>query len=69
MRRKREDYFTAGVRLVWEVDPNARTVHVYTAPDPAAAVLTEADTLDGGGVLIGFRLSLSVLFAELDRQG
>jgi Uma2 family endonuclease len=69
MRRKREDYFAAGVRLVWEVDPNARTVHVYTAPDPAAAVLTEADTLDGGAVLIGFRLPLSVLFAELDRQG
>jgi Uma2 family endonuclease len=69
MRRKREDYFTAGVLLVWEVDPDARTVHVYTAPEPAAAVLTERDTLDGGGVLTGFRLPLSTLFAELDRQG
>jgi len=69
MRRKREDYFTAGVRLVWEVDPAARTVQVYTAPEAAAAVLTEGDTLDGGGVLIGFRLPLATLFAELDRQG
>jgi Uma2 family endonuclease len=69
MRRKREDYFTAGVRLVWEVDPHARTVHVYTAPETAAAVLTEADTLDGDAVLIGFRLPLAVLFADLDRQG
>jgi Uma2 family endonuclease len=69
MRRKREDYFTAGVRLVWEVDPDGRTVHVYTAPEPAAVVLTEADTLDGGTVLSGFRLPLSALFGELDRQG
>jgi Uma2 family endonuclease len=69
MLRKREDYFTAGVRLVWEVDPDERTVHVYTAPDPADAVLTEADTLDGGAVLIGFQVPLATLFAELDRQG
>jgi Uma2 family endonuclease len=54
--------------LVWEVDPDTRTVHVYTGPE-AVAVLTEADTLDGGAVLPGFRLPLSALFAELDRQG
>jgi Uma2 family endonuclease len=33
MRLKRQDYFTAGVGLVWEVDPEARTVSVYTAPE------------------------------------
>jgi len=69
MRRKREDYFTVGVLLVWEVDPDTRTVHVYLTPEPDAAVLTEADTLDGGAVLPGFRLPLGELFAELDRQG
>jgi Uma2 family endonuclease len=68
MLRKREDYFAVGVRLVWEVDPDTRTVHVYTGPE-AVAVLTEADTVDGGAVLPGFRLALSGLFAELDRQG
>jgi Uma2 family endonuclease len=69
MRLKREDYFRAGVRLVWEVDPAGRTVQVYTAPEPAAALLTEADTLDGSPVLSGFTLPLRELFAELDRQG
>jgi Uma2 family endonuclease len=68
MRLKRQDYFTAGVLLVWEVDPDARTVSVYTAPD-GPTVLTEADTLDGGAVLAGFALPLHDLFAELDRHG
>src|ERR1700681_4247896 len=29
MAAKRLDYFTAGVELVWEIDPDARTVTVY----------------------------------------
>jgi len=68
MRLKRQDYFTAGVSLVWEVDPEARTVSVYTAAE-GPTILTEADTLDGGSVLPGFTLSLRDLFGELDRQG
>lgn len=68
MARKRADYFSAGVLLVWMIDPAQRTVAVYTSPD-AVADLTEADTLDGGAVLPGFRLPLRDLFAELDRHG
>jgi Uma2 family endonuclease len=68
MEIKRQDYFSAGVRLVWEIDPRARTVSVYTTPD-GPVVLTEADVLDGGVVLQGFTLSVRDLFAELDRQG
>lgn len=30
MRKKREDVFSVGVRLVWEIDPKARTVQVYS---------------------------------------
>ncbi len=69
MRKKREDLFSVGVRLVWEIDPKARTVQVYTKVDQPDADLTEADALDGGPVLPGFTLSLRELFAELDRQG
>lgn len=65
---KRQDYFHAGVELVWEVDPIGRTVRVWTAPDQSTQ-LTEADTLDGGTVLPGFTLPLRDLFAELDRHG
>jgi Uma2 family endonuclease len=67
MARKRREYFAAGVRLVWQVAPEARTVEVYTAPEQVT-VLHEADTLDGGTVLPGFALSLRELFAELDQQ-
>jgi Uma2 family endonuclease len=68
MVRKRQDYFAAGVRLVWQIDPDARTVSVFTGVD-TVHVLTAADTLDGGIVLPGFTLLVGDLFAELDRQG
>jgi len=68
MLRKRGEYFRAGVRLVWEIDPRARTVRVYTS-ETAFTDLTAADTLDGGAVLPGFTLALAQLFAELDRHG
>jgi Uma2 family endonuclease len=68
MAAKREDYVTAGVELVWEVDPVARTVVVYTSVTEATT-LTEPDVLDGGQVLPGFTLPWQQFFAELDRQG
>jgi Uma2 family endonuclease len=68
MARKRQEYFTAGVRLVWLVDPETRTVEVYTASEPSI-VLHAEHTLTGGEVLPGFTLPLRELFAELDRQG
>jgi Uma2 family endonuclease len=68
MARKRQDYFGTGVTLVWEADPVARTVAVYTTPTQFT-LLTEADTLDGGAVLPGFSLPLRDWFGELDRQG
>ena len=67
MVRKRRDYFRAGGKLFWEIDPRKRTVRVYTSPD-ALTELNEADTLGGGKVLPGFRLALGDLFAQLDRR-
>lgn len=68
MAAKRQDYFTAGVELVWEIDPDARTVAVYTGVTQVVT-LTNSDLLDGGSVLPGFTLALQDLFAELDRHG
>lgn len=68
MAVKRQEYFAAGVLLVWEVDPATRTVVVYTSPTQATT-LTAADTLDGAPALPGFTLPLATLFAELDRHG
>lgn len=64
--RKLIEYFEAGVKLVWVIDPRTRTAEVYlSATDPTA--LPESGTLDGGGVLPGFRLPLTKLFARLAR--
>jgi Uma2 family endonuclease len=68
MARKRREYFQAGVRLVWEVDPRARTVAVFDSPE-RFLLLDATQTLDGGAVLPGFVLPLADLFAELDREG
>jgi Uma2 family endonuclease len=64
MARKLKEYFLAGTRLVWLVDPGTRTVRVHTAPDQFTT-LTESDTLDGGDVLPGFTLPLRLLFARV----
>jgi Uma2 family endonuclease len=65
MHRKLSDYFAAGVRLVWYIDPRTRTAAVYTAPEQCT-MLNETDVLTGGDVLPGFALSLRELFAEIE---
>jgi hypothetical protein len=47
MARKRRDYFGAGVKLVWEIDPETRTADVYTGPEEFTTVAPGAE-LDGG---------------------
>jgi Uma2 family endonuclease len=66
MRRKVSEYFAAGVRQVWLVDIERRTVTVHSAPD-AATTLDSHSVLDAGDVLPGFSLDLADLFAELDQ--
>ena len=66
MSRKLDDYFDAGVRLVWFVDLRKRTVDVYMAKDEHVR-LGERQTLTGSDVLPGFRLPLKKLFAEAPR--
>jgi len=62
LREKLTDYFAAGVRVVWVVDPRARTVTVHEAGEPPR-ILHEAEVLTGDDVLPGFRLSLATFFA------
>lgn len=56
------DYLTAGVRLVWVVDPQSKTATVYHSRDNVQLLLAD-EALDGGDVLPGFKLPLSKLFA------
>lgn len=68
MRRKLQDYFTAGVRLVWFIDPVVQTARVFTSPGRGRSIGRDG-VLDGGDVLPGFRLPLRELFARTERRG
>ena len=68
MGRKRGEYFQAGVKLVWMVDPQRRQVTVFTSPE-ASTTFSEQQMLDGGETLVGFSISLRDLFSELERCG
>jgi len=67
MERKLSEYFAAGVRLVWYVQPKSREVCVYTAPE-RMLVVDENHILDGGDVLPGFSLPLRKLFVATPRK-
>lgn len=61
LKGKAKEYLFAGVRLVWIVDPDERTVRIIT--DPLESRMLEAEaTLDGGAVLPGFSCKVSELF-------
>ena len=61
MARKRQLYADAGLRLLWWVDPTARTVTVY-APGQPPRQLTDADTLDAADLLPGLAIPITDLF-------
>lgn len=65
--RKLREYFAAGVRLAWVVDPETRTVDVYSSPRQFHR-LRNGQTLDGGAVLPGFKLPLKSFFARSSRR-
>ncbi|GBD36874.1 hypothetical protein HRbin36_02002 [bacterium HR36] len=62
--RRIRDYLEAGVRVLWVVDCEARTVQVYRQ-GRQGVILTEADELEGEEVLPGFRVAVRELFRPL----
>jgi Uma2 family endonuclease len=61
LEKKVVEYFRAGVRLVWVVSPESRTVLVQR-PDGPSRRLFETDELLGEEVLPGFRCLVSEFF-------
>lgn len=61
VRAKIKEYLFYGVKLVWLVDPETRTVTVYRG-SPRGTELDEEDELDGGDVLPGFLCKVADLF-------
>lgn len=65
MERKLREYFLAGVRLVWLIDPHKRQAKVFTSPDGPGTTLDQTQAVGGGEMLPGFSLPLADLFARL----
>ncbi len=58
MARKLAQYFAAGTRLAWVIDPKRRTAKVYR-PGRPVRVLHEQDELEGEDVVPGFHCRLA----------
>ena len=62
VREKVADWLAHGVRMVIVVNPRNRAVEVHR-PQRAMVTLTEADTIDGGDVVPGWRMRVADVFA------
>jgi Uma2 family endonuclease len=62
IHRKLRQYFAAGVKEVWLIDPEPREVEIWTGPALPDRVLAPGDVLTSA-LLPGFALLLAELFA------
>lgn len=64
MAAKRADYFAAGTRVVWDVDPIAETVNVYRVSDPdRPATIHRGVIADAESAMPGWRMPVAEIFA------
>lgn len=61
VQAKVEDWLTAGVSLLWVIDPKRVTAKVYRA-DGSIALVSPTGSLDGEDVVPGFRCALTEVF-------
>ncbi len=61
IEEKRQEYFDAGVKVVWIVHPIPRTIHVYRSARDCH-VIDASGSLDGGEAIPGFQVKVSELF-------
>jgi Uma2 family endonuclease len=64
---KVEEYLSAGVALVWVVNPDTRTVFVYRKDQNTIGFLHENDELSGEDVLPGFRCPVRDIFPPVKK--
>jgi len=63
MADKRADYFAAGARVVWDVDPVAECVHVYRADAPTQpTVFRRGQVADAEPAVPGWRMAVDEMF-------
>jgi Uma2 family endonuclease len=61
LQKKLVENFASGVRLVWVVDPEAKTVGVYHSATDCETI-DERGFLEGGDVVHGFRCAVAEIF-------
>ncbi len=61
LEEKIDEYLSAGVRLVWVINPERKVVKVHVQGRPTEEYRS-GDELTGGDVMPGFRCSISSLF-------
>lgn len=63
MARKREDYFAAGTRVVWDVElEGTETIRVYRSADAEPTVFRRGDVADAEPAVPGWRFPVDLLF-------
>ena len=60
-KEKVSDWLRAGTQMVAVIDPHQHTATVNRAPDDIC-ILTEGDMLDGGDVVLGWKMPLADVF-------
>ncbi len=66
LANKRADYFAAGTLVVWDVDPMAECVHVYTATDPTRMMTyRRGETVDAEPAVPGWTMTMDDLFGSM----
>jgi len=63
VRAKIAEWLTAGVRLVWELDPDRRIARIYR-PGGSESLVAAHGVLEGDTVLPGFRIELNDLYRD-----
>ena len=63
MAGKRAEYFEAGTKVVWDVDPVAKVVRSYRAGDPTPAEFRPGQQADAEPAVPGWRLAVDWLMA------
>lgn len=61
VNQKIDAYLSDGVKLIWLVDPQRKTILVYEGSDTPKTLRT-GDTLTGGNVLKGFEMAVGEVF-------
>ncbi|MCI0361680.1 MAG: Uma2 family endonuclease [Planctomycetaceae bacterium] len=61
---KRADYFEAGTLVVWDVDPQAQTIHAYTASAPTQPTVFRVGDIASAELAVpGWTVAVAEIFA------